>query len=980
MQKNNRFAKVGSHYKNFQVTKSIPIEEIKASLVELVHLPTGATVVHIANDDPENLFCMSFQTLPSSSNGVAHILEHTVLCGSKKFPVKDPFFSMTRRSVNTFMNALTGSDFTCYPAASQIEKDFYNLLEIYLDAVFNPLLREVSFLQEGHRFAFEGDDPKNPLMYKGVVFNEMKGAMSSPDDRLWHKMLEQLFFDLPYRHNSGGDPKEIVNLTWEELREFHKYYYHPSHCLFFFYGNFPLEKHLDFIEKHALHNIEKRDLLPPLTTQSRLSSPIKLSAHYPISKDESEEKKTLHAFGFLTCPISDQDTALALALIDSVLADTDASPLKYALLQSGLTSQVEVVLDQEMSELPWVVVCKGCDKDSREKLYKVIVDALNNLASQGIRKELIESSLHQLEFDRMEIASNFGPYGLQLFMRAALLQQQGADAETALEIHSRFAKLNKNLENSNYLPSLIKKYFQNNTHQIHLTMLPDKQLNDTEDKEEKTILKAIEATLSLDDKNKILANAKRVQEYQMDKQSVECLPIIGIDDIPKTIKDYPLEKASYNQLDVYAHDCFTNNILYIDLLIPLPQLAEADLGLLTFFTSIFTEMGTKKRSYQDLLQETQLYLGSAESYLSSNSQVDNPNQCLFNFGLRMKALYRNTDHLFSLMQELIKEVSFDDKARLKELLVQSYTILENSVASNAMRYANTLSQSEYSLKNYLENACHGLPYFHFIKNLMKQIDDLDPLIADLYRIKDLVLSSQKKDLVIGCDQKQFEHVKKHYLNTFDPYNDTPFTPWKDAYKVKSVKDQARVIAAPISFTSYSFKSIPYTHPEAPYLHISSELMENLYLHKTIREQGGAYGSGARYNAAGGSFFFYSYRDPNILRSIAAFSGAINHLVEKGFTDQDLLEAKLGIIQGIESPISPGARALVGYNWLKTNRTCELRQQFKQKVLSASKQDIEKTIQSQLQNKKGVVITFAGRQLIEQEQKKGLKISDILSVS
>ncbi len=239
----------GSRYGDFVVTKCHPIDEIGAVLRELSHLPTGATVMHIAADDPENLFCLSFQTLPASSNGAAHILEHTVLCGSKAFPVKDPFFSMSRRSLNTFMNALTGSDFTCYPAASQVQKDFYNLLTVYIDAVFHPNLQFFSFLQEGHRLEFtEPNNPQSPLIYKGIVFNEMKGSLTSIDNRLWHLLMEKLLPDLPYAFNSGGDPKEIPKLTYEELVNFHKTYYHPSRCLFFFYGNLPLQGHLDFIE------------------------------------------------------------------------------------------------------------------------------------------------------------------------------------------------------------------------------------------------------------------------------------------------------------------------------------------------------------------------------------------------------------------------------------------------------------------------------------------------------------------------------------------------------------------------------------------------------------------------------------------------------------------------------------------------------------------------------------------------------------
>ena len=284
--------KEGDQVGTFTAVKISPIDELKATLYELEHGPTGAQVMHIDCNDIENLFCISFQTLPKDSTGTAHILEHTVLCGSKKYPVKDPFFSMTRRSLNTFMNAMTGADFTCYPAASQVKQDFYNLLEVYLDAVFFPNLKKLSFLQEGHRLEFQKPkDLDSPLVYKGIVFNEMKGAMSAPEARLWNSLMENLTPNLPYAYNSGGDPKDIPKLTYQELKDFHKTFYHPSQALFFFYGNMPLKAHLDFIEKNALKSFVKKPPLAPILKQNRFSSPKSYRTLYPLDEKKSDKKR-----------------------------------------------------------------------------------------------------------------------------------------------------------------------------------------------------------------------------------------------------------------------------------------------------------------------------------------------------------------------------------------------------------------------------------------------------------------------------------------------------------------------------------------------------------------------------------------------------------------------------------------------------------------------------------------------------------------
>ena len=404
---------VGQTYHGFQVTKSLEIPELQCHLYELVHLPTNAHVMHIANDDPENLFCLSFQTLPERSDGVAHILEHTVLCGSKKFPVKDPFFAMIRRSLNTYMNALTGSDFTCYPAASQVPKDFYNLLEVYLDAVFHPNLNLLSFLQEGHRLEFENPkDPASPLVYKGVVFNEMKGVLSSASSRLSEEMHAALFPDNTYGTNSGGNPQLIPELTYEQLRLFHQKYYSPSRCLFFFYGNMNLEAHLDFITKHALEGVEKIPELPPIPPQPRFKEPRYLTSSYPISQEEDTEAKAYISFGWLTCHITEQEELLALHILEIILMDTDASPLKSVLLKSGYCKLISSYIDVDVAESPLIITLRGCNPEDADACEKLMRETLAQIADEGIPIVLVENAIHQFEFYRSEIAGEHFPLWL----------------------------------------------------------------------------------------------------------------------------------------------------------------------------------------------------------------------------------------------------------------------------------------------------------------------------------------------------------------------------------------------------------------------------------------------------------------------------------------------------------------------------------------------------------------------------------------
>ncbi len=953
---------VGQEYRDFKITKYSPLDELQSALVELVHEPSGARIIHIANSDPENLFCLSFQTLPDSSNGVAHILEHTVLCGSKKFPVKDPFFAMTRRSLNTYMNALTGQDFTCYPASSQVEKDFYNLLEVYLDAVFHPELKKVSFLQEGHRLEFV--DPKNlkgPVQFQGVVYNEMKGAMSSIESRLWEALSKRLIPDLPYAHNSGGDPKEIPSLSYEELIEFHTNFYHPSRCLFFFYGNLPLVKHLDFIES-SLTGTKKIPLLPPLPLQKRFSSPVVATDRYPLAPSETAEKKGQIVFAWLTAPISNQGEILALSLLESILTDTDASPLTMALIKSGLCTQVDSALDVEMSEVPWAIVCKGCNGSDAESLQNVLFDALEKFV---VTQEEIEASLHQLEFQRTEIGAEGIPFGLTLFMRAALIKQHGSEPENALLIHSLFSELRARLEDPNYLKNLLKKYVIGNPHFVRLVLKPDSHLEKEEQEEEQNRLNQIRNKLTEVQENQIAEQSKHLAAYQeqIESQSLDCLPKVTLRDVPSHARDFPLIERG-NSLH---HSCFTNQILYVDLIFELPELKKEDLSLLSLFAKLLSEVGCGGRNYAENLHYQQLYIGGFDASLALHVTQEDPDVCKPAFSLRGKALYRNGQKLFSLFSDYITSIDLTDQVRIQEWLSQHATELQDRFTRASMNYAIQTALSGHSIPSYVYDQWHGIPYYQSVLRWAKSCDDA--FMASLKRIADQVLGLQNPHLVLTCDENEFVHLEKEKFYHLKLPN-KPYQPWKGHFSLPPSQSQARVIAAPVAFTALGMRTISYRDPDSPLLLISTELMENLILHKEIREKGGAYGSGATYTPSTGNFHFYSYRDPQLSRTVNAFQKALDKIASKGFNERELEEAKLGVLQTLDAPIPPGNRAMVAYAWKRAGRTLELREEFRKKVLSATKQEVADAVAKHLlSNQEGTLVSFLGQELLNKEKKK-----------
>lgn len=967
----HRLQSIGQTYHNFKVVQVIEISELQCVLRELVHEPTGAHVMHLANDDPENLFCLSFQTLPDNSNGVAHILEHTVLCGSKKFPVKDPFFAMNRRSLNTFMNALTGADFTCYPAASQVHKDFYNLLEVYLDAVFHANLNKMSFLQEGWRLEFsQPQDPTSPLEYKGIVYNEMKGALASASARLVEAINATLFPNITYGYNSGGDPKDIPQLTYEELKQFYQTFYHPSRCLFFFYGNMPLETHLDFIAKHTLNHAQPAPPLPHIPLQPRFKIPVYRELTYPIAASEDLTDKTQIAFGWLTCHILEQQETLALNILEIILMDTDASPLKMAFLQSGLCKQANSFIDVEMNEIPWGIILKGCDAANADQLEQVMLQTLKKVAQTDIPLQMIENAIHQLEFYRSEITGDHAPFGLSLFMRSALLKQHGADPTEGLKIHSLFDRLRQStLINPHYFSDLIQKHLIENPHYMRIIMRPDPLLGEKELEAEKNQLAAIKASLSPEETQKIVKQAAELSTFQkqQEEEDVEVLPKVSLQDIPLSAKDYVLIKEQVGNLTVFHHNVFTNDIVYADVVFDLPNLTEDELIYLRLFSIVLTQIGCDQRSYAENLNYIQGHTGGIGAGLNFNLQAQNHKQFNPTFHLRGKALHRKASKLFPLLQDILETPQLDDLKRLKEIMLKHFTGLESRLNQNALKYAINLSASALNVASKVANDLYGLNYYWKIRELVKDFDHQGPyILAKLQEIQKKVTCLDHPHLVLSCSAGAYDELRGHGFYGLKDIETHAFEPWKGHFPLEPVPNQGRLIASPVAFIGKVFPTVSYAHPDAPALNIAAFLFDNLVLHTKIREQGGAYGGGAVNNAMSGNFYFYSYRDPNIVPTFKAFEEAVQTVLKGEFDETDLEEAKLEMIQGLDSPISPGSQGEVAYGWLREGRTFEMRQAYRNKTLVLTREEVmdavERIIAKQMPH--GAAVIFSGRELLE----------------
>lgn len=959
-------------YKEFSFTKSIHIKEIQVTLFQIEHIPTKAEIIHIAANDEENVFALCFKTYPSNETGVAHILEHAVLCGSKKYPIHDAFFAMHRRSINTFMNAFTAKLWTCYPAASKNKKDFYNLLDVYLDCVFHPLLKKESFQQEGYRFTLT--DPNNinsPLALQGVVFNEMKGVYSNPDSLLWRKTTKGLFPKTCYGNDSGGDPQEIPTLTYEDFISFHQTFYHPSRTIFYFYGNFPIEEHLDFIHQKILSSSIYKPKIPPVKKEPKFSLPRRESSFYP--SNSPQDQLALVSFSWITMDIKEADLASALMVLDSIFMDTDASWLKWRLLQSKFCIDVESAIDFSAREVPYMLFFRGCERKNIPFLEKYLFDSLKEFISKKLPKTLIESALHQMEFSRTEIHSGGQPYGLELFERSVLPYLQGMPIAHGLKIQSIFHKLRKLIFEEKIFSHIIKNFFLNNPHHHQLTLLPNQNLPAILEKEEQKFLQEKQNTLSMHDKEKLLQeeNALQISQQAQKEENIDILPMLTIKDIPSESTFFPLMKEIYNQLNIYHHECFTNGIVYVDLVFPLTQMHEEDLLYLRLFAAILPDLGAGNSSYTQTLQQVHYSTGGIWTSLSLHIQKNNHNICSPTLSISGKSLQRNTKFLFDLIKNFALSPNIQEEDRIRDILIQSHTHLEQSLNVQAFYYALKESASNFSPWNYINHLWHGAPYHKFLSHIVYNIKtSLPTVIHKLTDLQQKIFLSNTPCCVLSCDRHAYQEIKEQRFFQWDQMITTSnsVSPWLE-YSHPSTSNIIYTLSYSIAHNAQSFFTTTLSSPDAPKLKLASYLLNLLEIHQRVREKGGAYVCGVKYNIISGIFQFFSSRDPHIAHTYAHFREAIHALSQGKFSQQNLIEAKLRYIQEADAPIPPGRRAAATYAQEKIGLTKEEVNRFRYNVLHSTKDDVINAIKTYLvpNYTHAIQTTYANMNIIEREQ-------------
>ncbi len=936
---------VGDGVHGYQVVRVEPLPEIHARFYELVHPPTGTRHLHISRPDRENTFGVIFKTVPRDSTGVAHILEHVVLCGSERFPVRDPFFSMLKRSLSTFMNAFTASDWTMYPFASQNRKDFYNLLDVYLDAAFFPRLDELSFKQEGHRLEIGSDDAANErLECKGVVYNEMKGAMSSPDQIMARSILKALYPDTTYAHNSGGDPADIPCLTYAQLKEFHRRHYHPSNAYFFTYGDLPLAEHLAFIEKTVLQRFEAIDPDTDVMPQPRWDGPRTAAFFYPFGRGDDPTKKHQAGVSWLTSDIRDTQEVLCLSLLEQILIGNAGSPLRKALIDSGLGSALcdGSGFDAENRDTHFTVGLKDVERAAAEDVERIVFDVLRGLAENGIDPELIESAIHQLEFHRREITNTPYPYGIRLLLAVSSTWIHGGDPLRVLKFDADLAEIRRRMAEGRFFEQQLARTFLDNLHRLRLTLSPDPDMAEREARREREKLEHVRRGLSADAVERLRRDADALRRRQEADEPIDCLPTLEREDIPPDVEKIALTAADPHR-PVGYYEQATSGIVYVAAAADCGGLPEPLIGRVPFFCHAFSRMGTARRNFSEMARRIDAFTGGVGLSANPRTGFGDNGRCQPLVALTSKSLVRNLDPMFDILAELLGESVFSDTGRLKTLLLEYRAGLEAMVVHNGHRLAMSLAARRFSRSRALSEDWSGIHQLQSVKRLLDGLthDRLDALASELTRIAASAWDSARFRMAVigerdavGRAGEQVDRI----LNAIADGEADPRVHSEEGFPGDRLWEGWSTETA-VNFVAAAFPTVRLEHADSAVLAVMAKLMRSLYLHREIREKGGAYGGFALYNSEDGVFSLASYRDPRIAATLDVFDGAFGFLRSGAYSETDIKEAILQVCSEFDKPDPPGPAARKAFFRSIVGLSDEIREQFKHRLIGLGRHEV-----------------------------------------
>ncbi len=919
----------------------------------LRHKKTGARVAIISNDDDNKVFCIGFRTPTSDSTGVPHIIEHTVLCGSDKYPIKDPFIELAKGSLNTFLNAMTYPDKTIYPVASCNDRDFQNLMGVYMDAVFHPNIYkyEEIFKQEGWHYELE--NPEAPLVINGVVYNEMKGAYSSAEEVLMQQTMVSLFPDTCYSNESGGDPEYIPDLTYEAYLDFHRRYYHPSNSYIYLYGDMDVVEKLEWMDAEYLSHYEKINPDSEIATQEAFFEPVEVVKKYSISASESEEDNTYLSYNFVIGDTLDANLYQAFDILDYALLSAPGAPIKKALIDAGIGSEVMGGYDSYIKQPVFTIIAKNTNASEKERFVQIIRDTLTELAQKGINKKALMAAINSAEFRYREADFGSMPKGLEY--GAQMLNSWLYDEKEVflhLEANAVYAFLKERVE-TDYFENLLKQYFLENNHASVVIVEPEKGLNAKKEAELEEKLKNYKESLSEAEIQKIIADTKALRAYQeapSSKEDLAKLPMLARADMRKEATPYRNEVRKVEDVTTIYHDYFSNGLVYMSLLFDITDLSIEEVNYLGILRSVLGYIDTEHYSYGDFANEVNLHTGGLRSTIGLYPSIRTEDGLKVTYEIRTKALATKLPESRRLIEEMLTSSKLEDAKRLHEILSEMKSRMQMSLSEAGHSVASTRAMSYFSKTAvYRDN----IEFYQMIADFEEHFDEKkEELIATLERIMRKVFAKERFFAGVTCGQSDYAaaeaeiaKVKEVLFNVSEEaYTANPAVP-VDEIKAETVagitfsqKNEGFMDASMVQYVARAGNYRAHGFEYHGALRILKTILGYDYLWNHVRVKGGAYGcmNGCLRN---GDMYFVSYRDPNLSKTNEVYDGIPAYLESFDADEHEMTKYIIGTISDMDVPMNPYAKGERSMSAYLQGMTYEDLQKERDEVIGATAADI-----------------------------------------
>ncbi len=930
--------KVGETYHGFKLVKKKFVEEVNSECLLFTHVKSGARLLKIANDDQNKLFNIAFKTAPENDYGTPHILEHALLNGSKNFPVKSPFDVLMQGSLNTFLNAMTGADITTFPVASMNNKDYFNLMHVYLDAVFNPLIISDPRILEQEGWHYELNSKDDPIAIKGVVYNEMKGALSSPETELSYQINKILFPNNTYGVESGGYPTEIPKLTYNYFINFYKKFYHPSNSYILLYGNADLDKELEFIDSEYLSKYDVSDIKVEIPLEKPFDKMKEAEKTYAIPEGAPTENQTYLTLSFVAGESTDRALCMTFDVLTDALVNHESAPLRLALQEAGIGKDVRASFNEAKQNVFQITV-KNANPEDKDKFKEIVFNTLKKVSKEGFDKSMVEGIINRTEFNLKE--GNSANKGLTYLMMTYQPWYFADNPFLGLEFNKPLAEVKKALD-TDLLQQTVKKYLISNPHALLMVFKPEPGLQAKLDAATTAELKAYKAGLSDTELDSLVKETKDLVAYQKKEDSPEALatiPMLELSDIDTNIAWYPVAEKTVTEVPVLHYNDFTNDIVYVSMYFDMRTLPQDLIPYASLLSSVLGKLSTENYSYGELGNQLNIHTGGF--YSSTNSYLENQSddQLIPKFLVSSKATVEKSGKLFELVSEILNKSNFKETERLKELITRLQSRLDANIKNNGFNYAMTRLESYFSNSGMFQEEVGGLDYYRFITKIAKNFDDnAEEIENKLQETAELLFSKQNLITGITCTDKDYPAFSAG-METFVkalPEKEVALNDWK--FNLKK-KNEGLLTASKVQYVlqGYDFDKLGYQYNGK--MRVLNQVLSTDWLQNQVRVIGGAYGGFAGFSP-NGTVFFGSYRDPNLKGTLDIYDKTPEYLSNFEADNKAMTRFIIGTISRLDQPMNVSAKGELAFRRYFEKTTPEYKEAERKAVLTTTPDDIK----------------------------------------